>query len=305
MTIGFFLLERFSSLAYAACIEPFLVANEIQGEFNYQYVRLGFQPSVVSEEGLTVNVEQGLCIPHGLNGLVICGGVTCQFDPTLISWTKQALNSLEWVAGLAGGGLLLAETGQLINRKVSIPSLGHYAELASSYDLRLSSDLFSNDGNVWTCRSGTASMDMILFMLAKMHSVEFSEKIAQVISGKRLGNSRGVSLADDNKLKAEAPALVEALELMETNLEEPLSSDDIAFHVGISRRQLERLFKKHLNTLPSRYYSHLRLEHARHLLHTTSSSVTEIALCCGYSSGAHFSTAYRAMFGKTPKEERS
>jgi len=92
---------------------------------------------------------------------------------------------------------------------------------------------------------------------------------------------------------------------MEANLGEPLPTDDIARLVGVSRRQLERLFKQHLDELPSRYYARLRLTRARRLLQQTSQSILQIGLACGFASGSHFSNAYRAHFGHTPRDERS
>ena len=100
------------------------------------------------------------------------------------------------------------------------------------------------------------------------------------------------------------PKLSEAVTLMEANIEEPLSTDDIANLVGLSRRQLERLFKQYLGSLPSRYYLELRLQRARQLLLETNSSIVQVGLMCGFSSGSHFSTAFGTLFGNTPREER-
>jgi len=101
------------------------------------------------------------------------------------------------------------------------------------------------------------------------------------------------------------PKLTDAVSLMEANIEEPLSTDDIAYYVGVSRRQLERLFKQYLSTVPSKYYLSLRLARARQLLQQTSKSIVQIGLACGFSSGPHFSSTYRSHFGITPREERA
>ena len=53
---------------------------------------------------------------------------------------------------------------------------------------------------------------------------------------------------------------------MEANLKEPISQGDLADYVGLSRRQLQRLFQKYLLCAPSRYYLQLRLHRARELL---------------------------------------
>jgi len=74
--------------------------------------------------------------------------------------------------------------------------------------------------------------------------------------------------------------------------------------VGLSRRQLERLFRQYLDAMPSKYYLGLRLMKARTQLQRTSKSVLQIGLACGFSSAAHFSNVYRDRFGVTPREER-
>jgi transcriptional regulator GlxA family with amidase domain len=93
--------------------------------------------------------------------------------------------------------------------------------------------------------------------------------------------------------------------LMEANIEEPLTTDEIAQHVCVSRRQLERIFKQYLNRVPSQYYLELRLNKARQMLMQTSKSIIQIGLSCGFSSGPHFSSAYRNFFGATPREDRN
>ncbi|MCT7656442.1 AraC family transcriptional regulator [Oceanimonas sp. NS1] len=56
------------------------------------------------------------------------------------------------------------------------------------------------------------------------------------------------------------PKLAEVVALMEANLEEPITLDELAHYVGLSRRQVERLFQRHVKCSPSRYYLNLRLK---------------------------------------------
>ena len=102
-----------------------------------------------------------------------------------------------------------------------------------------------------------------------------------------------------------SPKLADALALMQANIGEPLSTNDIAALVGLSRRQLERVFRQHMDTLPSRWYLEQRLARAQVLLRQSSQSILQIGLSCGFNSGAHFSNAYRGYFGRTPREERT
>jgi AraC family carnitine catabolism transcriptional activator len=83
-----------------------------------------------------------------------------------------------------------------------------------------------------------------------------------------------------------------------------LASEDLAAIGGISRRQLERLFRAHLGDTPTGYYLKLRLRRARHLLEQTEMSVLQVALASGFDSAPYFSRAYRALFGRSPREDR-
>ena len=86
----------------------------------------------------------------------------------------------------------------------------------------------------------------------------------------------------NHRLGTSQPKLVDAISLMEANLEEPMSLDELSRHVGLSRRQLERLFQKHVRCVPTRYYLELRLARARQLLLQTTRPIVDIAFACGF-----------------------
>ena len=99
-------------------------------------------------------------------------------------------------------------------------------------------------------------------------------------------------------------AVIEALEIMENNIEDPLRPDEIAAVGGLSRRQLERLFQAHLQVSPARKYLEIRLSRARVSVLRTTRGIEEIALSCGFATASHFITQYRKCFGRTPHAER-
>jgi len=86
---------------------------------------------------------------------------------------------------------------------------------------------------------------------------------------------------------------------MEANTEEVIDLDSISDYINVSRRQLERLFNKHLKDTPSRY-----LNKAHRLLTQTSMSITDVGISCGFSTTPHFSKSYRDFFGISPSNER-
>ena len=95
-----------------------------------------------------------------------------------------------------------------------------------------------------------------------------------------------------------------AIALLRRNIEKPLSIGDIAEGVGLTVRQLERLFQLHLSTSPSKYYKHLRLKRARELLLYTSMPISEVAIAAGFNTQAHFAWSYKLAYGRTPTADK-
>lgn len=169
----------------------------------------------------------------------------------------------------------------------------------------LTPNLFELDGNRLSCCGGMASIDFSMTLICALYGNELHAQIKEVLCIDRIRpQSDRQRVALQARFGALQPKLSEAVALMEANIEEPLATDDIASLVGISRRQLERQFKQYLGSVPSRYYLELRLQRARQLLLDSNHSIVQVGLMCGFSSGSHFSTAYGALFGITPREER-
>ena len=210
------------------------------------------------------------------------------------------------IAGLASGSYTLAKAGLLNGYRAVVHWLTYDDLLSNHKSILLANEQFCIDRDRLTCRGGSSSLDLMLMWIAKKVGADTAEAISKHFVNERLGiPSTAMPQELSARTRAEQPKLAEALELMENNIEEPLTTDDIAFHVKISRRQLERLFKKHLNSVPSRYYLQIRLEKARTRLFNGTESIADIGLGCGFSSGAHFSTAFRNQYGLTPSEDRS
>ncbi|MDQ1922750.1 GlxA family transcriptional regulator [Massilia pseudoviolaceinigra] len=207
--------------------------------------------------------------------------------------------------GVGAGVLWLADAGVLNGVRTALP-WALYAEVDTVADRALfTPNLFEIDDNRLTCCGGAASIDFALNLVEIIFGAGVQASIKETLCIDRVrGKEERQRVALQARFGALQPKLTEAVTLMEANIEEPLSTDDIANLVGISRRQLERLFKQYLGSLPSRYYLELRLQRARQLLLDTHYSIVQVGLMCGFSSGSHFSTAFGALFGNTPREER-
>ena len=302
----FLLLPGFSLISFSAAIEPFHKVNKILKKTIYSPVLLSVDgTAVTSSSAVKVEVDGSLSEIDVTDALFICGSSSLATDDeneVVVSWLRQARTLPQVLGGIASGSNILAKAGLLNGvRAVSCGQgvKGCYPEVHFTHNL------FELDGHRYTCGGGSAAMDMMLALIAKQQSLELSAIVAELMIRDRRGETGGVATTQARGIKAgPEPKLREALDLMLANIEEPLGADELAAHVGISRRQLERLFRKKLDAAPSKYYLQLRLEEARKLLRDGDMPVVQVALATGFSNASHFSTAYRNHFNITPREER-
>jgi transcriptional regulator GlxA family with amidase domain len=195
--------------------------------------------------------------------------------------------------GVGAGVLWLADAGALNGVRTALPWA------------LFTPHLYEIDRERLTCCGGAASIDFALTLVEIVFGSSVQAQVKEILCVDRVrGPEERQRVALQARFGVLQPKLTEAVSLMEANIEEPLSTDEIAQLAGLSRRQLERLFKQYLGSLPSRYYLELRLQRARQLLLDTNYSIVQVGLMCGFSSGSHFSTAFGTLFGNTPREER-
>ena len=284
------------------------MANRISGQNLYEYSLFSFDgEDVRSSSGLNLTPVSKLTGREQLDVLFLCAGTTldCAWDQIIVSQLKPLIRRKIIIGGICTGSYLLARNGLLNGYRCTI----HWENILDMHDefpeLIVSSELFELDGDRYTCSGGTAPLDMMLTLIARDHGTELATSISEQFICERIRDSNDRQrIPLRQRFGASQPKLVEAVELMENNIEEPMSLDELARHVGISRRQMERIFQKHLNCVPTRYYLELRLQRARELLLRSPKSIVDVAFSCGFVSPPHFSKCYRDYFGKPPREER-
>lgn len=305
---GFVLLPNFSLIAFSSALEPLRMANWVSGEELYETVLISHDGEAVSSSfGVQTLVDFSLDTMPALDAVFICGAspVARTGNEAVIGWLRRQSQSQMALGGIGTGSYLLACAGLLQDCRATI----HWWDLPSLKEdfpnTLVTHNLFEIDRDRYTCSGGTAAMDMMLFLIGQAHGMDLAASVSEQFVYERMRPPRELQrIPLKARVGASQPKLIEAVTLMEMNIEEPLSTDDLAYHVGVSRRQLERLFKKHLQSVPSKYYLDLRLEKARQLLKKSDKTILQVGLACGFSSASYFSTAYRNHYGITPRDER-
>ncbi|WP_225861644.1 GlxA family transcriptional regulator [Ideonella benzenivorans] len=307
---GLLLRPGFGLMGLAGVLETLQAANQLLEQPAYDSVLLAAQAGAVpSAEGVAV-LAHALGTAPRLEGVLVHADGPWRESPVeaapLLAWLRQQAAAQAVLGGVGTGAAWLAEAGLLRGHRATA-QWPHGAALAERHpEVIVSQQLYELDVTRLSCAGHRASQDLLIAWLGQRHGERL---VAELLAA--LGREQLSPREARQRLPLAAPArggsakLSEAVALMEANLGEPLPTEEIARLVGVSRRQLERLFKQHLDALPSRWYLELRLERARGMLRQTHQSILQIALSCGFASGAHFSNAYRARYGHTPREERS
>jgi transcriptional regulator GlxA family with amidase domain len=306
--IGFLLLKNFTMISLASAIEPLRMANQLSGKELYSWYTLTEDGEPVrASDGIQITPDGGMTDPFELDTIIVAGGVniTRSYSKRELSWLQSMGRKGRKLGGICTGAYALAQAGLMNGYECS----AHWECIASLQEafpkVNCTNRLFSVDRDRLTGSGGTVPLDMMLNMIKQEHGYQLSAAISEMFICDRIRNETDHQrIPLRHVLGTTQPKLVEVVSLMEANLEEAIELDQLACYVGLSRRQLERLFQKYLQCSPSRYYLKLRLTKARQLLKQTSMSIIEVASACGFVSTPHFSKCYREHIGIPPREER-
>ncbi|WP_300030218.1 GlxA family transcriptional regulator [uncultured Roseobacter sp.] len=304
----FVLLHDFTMLSFASAVESLRIANRMSGRTLYEWTTLGEGGEPVNScAGIGFQVDDDLRDLSRDDVIMLCGGVNIQgaTSKRLLAWLRREARKGPVVGGLCTAGHTMARAGLLDGKKATIHWENQDSFAEDFEDVTLTKSVFVVDGNRLTTAGGTSSIDLMLKLIADKHGEELANLVAdQMIYSSIRTDQDTQRLSVPTRIGVRHPKLSSVIQMMEANIEEPISPSILAKDVGMSTRQLERLFRRYLNRSPKRYYMELRLQKARNLLMQTDMSVINVALACGFASPSHFSKCYRAHYDTTPYRER-
>lgn len=304
----FVLLNNFTMLCFASAVESLRIANRMAGKKLYDWILIGENgDSVACSNGTEFKLNSDLCELTREDIVMVCGGIDVQSATTkkIISWLRREARKGVTMGGLCTAGYSLAKAGLLDGKKATIHWENQDSFAEEFEEVTLTKSVFVVDGNRITTAGGTASIDLMLKIVADDHGEELANAVAdQLIYSSIRTDQDTQRLSIPTRIGVRHPKLSRVIQLMEQNIEDPISPATLAKDVGMSTRQLERLFRRYLSRSPKRYYMELRLQKARNLLMQTDMSVINVALACGFASPSHFSKCYRSQYETTPYRER-
>lgn len=305
----FLLVEEFSHLAFSCAVEPLRIANLVRGETLYEW-------ELASADGVGATCSNGsvTLVQHPFNALpradrlFVLSGINMRANttPELLQILRREKAHGAQFGAICSGAHILAKAGFLDGLETAIHWEYHDSFMEEFPEVNLVRNVFVADEKIITASGGTAAADLMLDQIERAHGFDLAVAVADQMVYNAVRSSTAeqrVSLQSRHGMRNRHMA--RAIQMMLDNVETPISPSLIATAIGISTRQLERLFGKYLNCSPKKYYMEIRLERARNLLVQTEKTVTEVALACGFESMSNFTRVYRTAFGVTPTAQRS
>lgn len=306
---SFYLMPEFTHIAFSCALEPLRIANLVSGKPLYRW-------TLLSEDGQTAACSNGSVTLTGggmeagrkTDRLFLISGLNVQAHttPKLLAWLRRERAAGTPMGAICSAAWVLAKAGFLDDVETALHWAWHDLFSEEFPDVRLVRNVFVARGKIITASGGTAAADLMLHLIGRAHGEDLATEVADqmVYNAVREGTAaQRVSIQSRHGMRNEH--LKRAIAMMEEAIESPMSPSLIAEDIGISTRQLERLFGRYLNSTPKHYFMEMRLHRAQNLLVQSEQSVTEIAMACGFQTTSHFSKVFRAHFGRSPLLQRA
>ncbi len=296
-------------IAFTASIEPLRSANRLSRKTLYEWQTLSIDGlPVTASNGVTITPDKAVRFGHDSDVVFVCAGTKPQ--KYLSSTLQNELRSLalrgKALGAVCTGSFALAYAGILTGYRCTI----HWEDLETFKEvypnLDITATLFEIDRNRFTCSGGTAPLDMMIYSIKLDHGETLALNVAEQMLHNFVREPQdNQRMAIEHRTGIHNPKLLAAIGFMEAYIEAPLSLERLAKNVGLSLRQLERLFRSDIGTTPAKYYLSLRLQRARQFLRRTSMSILEVGIAVGFNSPSHFGKSYKDKFGHSPTQERN
>lgn len=304
VTIAFVLMPRFTMLAFTSAIEPLRVANQLTEKILFKWHVLGENGMPVrASNGVTIQPDGPLAAVTPADYVLICGGVEPQAgcNSELTDWARKQWRHGKTVGGLCTGAYALARAGLLHGRRFTL-HWENFSNFVEKYpDLKPERRIFCIDDRIITSAGGIASTELALKLIDDYYGPELSLAVMNMclLGQTRRGDDEQIASLSV-RLGTRNEHLIRAVGYIESHVEDDIDLNDCARFTGVSRRQLERLFQRYLDSTPLQYLNKVRLQHARSLLTETDLSVMEVAVACGFGSSSYFSKVFRQRYGVSP-----
>jgi len=227
-------------------------------------------------------------------------------NAAFIPWIKQQYKDGAEVVSLCIAAFFLAGTGLLDGKQCAT----HWTaanDFRTMYpDVNLVDDkIMTEEDGIYTSGGAYSFLNLLVYIIEKYAGRDIAILTAKafMIDIDRISQSpfiifQGQKTHDDEPVK-------KAQEFIETNFEDKITVDQLASMLALSRRNLERRFKKATANTVVEYMQRVKIEAAKMSFESSRENVNEVMYKVGYSDTKAFRTTFKKITGLSPTQYRN
>lgn len=223
-----------------------------------------------------------------------------------IPWIVEQYENGAEIASLCLGAFLLASTGLLKGRKCATHWLATNEFRRMFPDVELVTEkIITDEYGIYSSGGAFSYLNLILYLIEKYAGRDMSILAAKVFAIEiERENQLSFTIFQGQKEHEDEP-IKEAQAFIERNFEDKITVDQLADMLALSRRSLERRFKKATSNTVNEYIQRVKIEVAKKNLETSRKNVNEVMYDVGYSDTKAFRTIFKKITGLSPIEYRN
>lgn len=226
-------------------------------------------------------------------------------NKAFVPWIVRHYKAGAEVASFCVAAFFLAETG-LLNGKQCATHWMHANDFRNRYpEIELvDQKIMTEEDGIYTSGGAYAFLNLVLHLIEKHAGRQIAILASKAFSIDIDRDSQSAFIIFEGQKDHEDTKVIEAQKFIEDHFEETIRVDDLAERLALSRRTLERRFKKATTNTVTEYIQRVKVEAAKKSLETTRKNINEVMYDVGYNDTKSFRNLFRRITGLTPLEYR-
>jgi transcriptional regulator GlxA family with amidase domain len=227
-------------------------------------------------------------------------------NKNFIPWIIEQNERGAEVVSLCVGAFMLAKTGLLDGKKCSThwQAADEFREMFPAVDLQTDKIITEEDG-IYTSGGATSYWYLLLYLVEKFTDRETAILTSKVFAIDIKRDSQTQFIIFKGQRTHTDEDIKRAQKFIENNFQERITIDELSDKIAVSRRSLERRFKKATNNTVNEYVQRVKIEAAKKIFETTRKNITETMFDVGYSDTKTFRGIFKKITGMTPIDYRN
>ena len=225
-----------------------------------------------------------------------------EFIPWIIKHRKKGAE----VVSLCVGAFMLAKTGLLDGKKCSTHwrAAAEFREMFPLVEL-VTDRIITEENGIYTSGGATSYWNLLLYLVEKFTDRETAILTAKIFAIDIERDSQSQFMIFKGQKTHTDKEIQKAQKIIEKNFQNKITVDELSAECALSRRSLERRFKRATNNTVNEYIQRVKIEVAKKSFEISRKNITEVMFDVGYSDTKSFRGTFKKITGMTPFDYRN